>query len=392
MSSVGLKPSQREKLMKAGLYEKTGRTILDKKVVTALSSLDDIAEKATEEAGKAGKVIGDVVGAVDDSISALKKQVDSEDVRNLIDETFGFNLARVADKIDETIVKPNAFNDLIGPEVQKMSGLTESFRQRGALSLAQGQAIKGSQRLAAEAERLPKGFQKQVYSIIRDEMTESVSKAKDLSKLLSISADPKTKSQIVKGFIKASSDDALQEATNKITPSQFLEAFKTELDDEFMEAARLSGIDDKMVKDYVDALKSYAVTKSVADAATKRVAVEAGQRQASLTDHLLAMVGFADGGIGKAILFGALNKMARKYGAQGQAVIADRIANFLDNAPGLLKQTSKFTSDAVQAGGLSVGAARGLQELINRENSPAFRLPRLEDSAQGFQLPRNGAR
>lgn len=338
-----LSPDQRQMI---------GRQLIDNKIVTVFSSLDDIAEKSGALKEKSGKAIGDAISNVDDLVSEIKTGIkndsilpglDSSAKQNAIqylDDNFQFNMKRVGEKI-RNLADSNSDNPLLENEVKKLYSIADGFVSKPSKTLGTGNIIKGTQGKATrfQSETVPESFKKQVYGIIKTELEDVIAKTGNLESELS----------------KISGKNIGSELRIPERNAAALEAYKS-------------------------AKNTYQAAKVTEDVAFKRIGQQQNLRSVSLTDTIAAAGGFAQGGPVTAVTLGALNKIARKYGASVQSISADKLANGIEAAisksPELLKQASPLLAEAAKKGNASVIAVHAMlmkkpeyRDIMERQNS-----------------------
>lgn len=315
---------------KAGTMHSTGRQLLDKKIVTAFSSLEDVAERAGKVKGAAGKAIGDALGNVDDLVADSKKLVDSgkllsgasdkvkQEFKKQLDETYQFNMSRIGERIRKEVIKPNADNPLLKAEMAKLASVADDFVNSSSKTLEAGNIIKGTQGKVTkfESDTMPNAFKKEVYDIIKTELDDIVAKTGTLESALS-----------------KAGGNALGElgdiaARNKAASSA-----------------------------YASAKKTYAAMKSTQDMANKRLGQAQSNRGISLTDTIAGVGGFASGGPVQGLALGAANKFIRKYGSSLKAVGSDKLADILEKSPQALGRFADPLEKAAKNGGPALVAA-----------------------------------
>ncbi len=301
-----------------------GRALLDEKVVTALSSLDDVAERATAGKEAAGEAIGKALSTVDGHVKELVAGIDTGKLlqgatdeqkaiaKKYIADNFQFNMRNVGQRIREELVTPNLDNPLVTNELGKLQKIANGFSGKtaegGAVelrvpkSLEFGNLIKSTQgkQTRFQSETVPEEFKKDVYRIIKEEIENSVGKTGSLeaglSKLTTLAGGPKA--------IGNTSDIASRNA------------------------AALSN--------YKDAKGLYGAMKATERAATDSLGRTNANRTFGLTDTIAGVGGLASGGgPTAAIALGTLNKLGRKYGASLQAVGANNLATAVEAVQGV---------------------------------------------------------
>lgn len=302
--------------------EAIGSTLLDKKVVTALSSLNDVADAAQGLKEDAGNRIGEALKNVDNMVVDAKQRtsqlpISAEDktaVNNFLDENFSFNMKRVGQRIKSEIIQPNANDPTVSGELNKLGALADDFESKPPQSLEFGNTIKGRQGAATKfnSDTIPQMFKKEIYGIIKDELDQTVAKTGNLAAGL-------------RGIMGDVGEFGDIETAN----SAASEAYQ-------------SGKND------------YMAGKVAENAATDRAAKVANNRTAGLSTYIAGAAGLAHGGLVEGAALGALNKVATRFGAPLQAVAADKLADGIEavvsQSPRLLRQISPILEDAASKG------------------------------------------
>lgn len=291
-----LSPEQRQEI---------GRQLLDNKVVTAFSGLDDIAEKSGALKETAGESIGNALSTVDTHVKDLVSGIDSgrilqgasDEQKNIakkyINDNFQFNMRNVGDRIKNELIAPNVDNPLVTNELSRLETLADNFSSKDSKSLGFGNLIKSTQgkQTRFQSDTVPELFKQDVYRIIKEELENSVGKTGNLeygASALGISSNA----------LGGTEEIAMRN-------SQTLGAYK-------------------------DAKDLYGAMKAAENASTSRLGQTNVNRSVSLTDYIAGGAGMASGGPVPAVILGGLNKIARKYGASTQAVTADALASGIE--------------------------------------------------------------
>lgn len=324
VKAAGAMTKEMRDLGKTGQLQQTGRDLLDKKIVTAFASLDDIVERTGALKKEAGKKIGDILGYADDLFQSTVKMIDEGQIlqdlppagkaqaKKLLTENVQFSMKRVGERIKTELVRPNDFNPVLKGEMGKLTSLADDFLERGAVSLKAGNVLKTSQGKATNftSDTVPQAYKKEVYSIIRDELDTAVSKIATLEESLS-------KAGVGIGALSGVDPSAGIVATAK-------------------NAANIPrpGFDPKAIAETYAAAKSdYGVGKRVGDIASKRLGATRSNELIGLKDLAAATAGAAAGGGPGGVALGAASKFMRKYGATLQATGADKLAQILEKSP-----------------------------------------------------------
>lgn len=278
--------------------QQIGRTLLDKKVVTAFASLDDIVDRSGKLKESAGKKIGNALSTVDDHVKDLIGKIDNApgmsdaqkaEAKNLVASKFQFNMQRIGDRIRGELIEPDRANPIVKKELERLSSLADDFSSKDAQTLGFGNFVKSSQgkQTRFASETVPEQYKQDVYRIIKEELEDAVGRTGNLESGLAAFA----KKSI------GSADEAIAKR-NK----QALSGYK------------------KGKAEYMAGLRAE-------DAAQSRLGQANANRTFGLTDYLAGGSALASGMTGaQALAIGALNKAFRKFGASTQAVGADRLA------------------------------------------------------------------
>lgn len=364
-------------LQKKGIEHEVGRALLDKKIVKAFSSLDEIAEATSEAKKEAGKKIGDALGKVDDLVAEAEGLISQgklfgflkgrdgriiangvaltpDQAKQILRDTYQFNMKRVGDRIIDEVVEPNLDNPLVRGEMKKLFAIAKDFQQIPTATLKRANQIKGTQGKLTkfDSDTIPNSFKQEVYDIIKTEIDDIVSKVDNIEDL------------VLKGRI--SFEDIV--AANISGPSQKAK----------QSVARAA---------FEDAKKAYRSLKEAESITLDRLGAEKSNRQFGLTDTIAGVGGLAAGGVPGGIALGVLNKAARKWGASIQASGADKLANILQSAPERLGPFGAALDLAAKNGAKSVIATH--LKLMKDPNYQRI-IEQQQNQNQGFQLPTPG--
>lgn len=329
-------------LEQTGRLHETGRDLLDKKIVTAFGSLDDVANKAIALKKDAGKAIGSALSQVDDLVSSATKSIDEgklfaflpteeaankaglaniptkESAKKYLQDNFQFNMGNVAKRFREEIIQPNLNNPLLSKELNRVSDLADDFSKLGSQTLKSANMIKSAQgkmtRFASES--VPEAFKKEIYSIINTEMENVVSKIGSLEQGI--------------GLASVSSDDIIKGT------------LLTQVFDETKGKAATQA--------YKDAKKAYQTAITVEKMAKNRLGAVRSNRGFGLTDTIMASGGIASGNPVQGLALGGLNNLARRFGSGLKAKGADALADILSKAPNQLGAFGAQLERAATAG------------------------------------------
>lgn len=358
-------------LQKQGRVHELGRQLLDKKIVRAFSTLDDIAEKAGQAKVDAGERIGAAIDQVDDLVVKAKSMIEDEKLfgflptkdgrltvqgmsfskdaaKKAIDDAYQLNMDKISKRIIAEVVEPNLDNPVIRGDVKKIFELAKNFESTPHTTLRKAQEIKSQlgqlakyNKLGSNADNVSAEFNKKVYGIVKEELEDLVGRVSDLEEL------------VLKGRVGV--DDIV--------------------------SANVSGLGRSSAKTAYKAAKAdYKAAKELGDIANSRLSAERSNRQISLTDTIAGVGGFGVGGLPGAIALGAINKFGRKYGASLQAVGVDKLANVLQSAPEKLGAFATVLDKAANSGAKSLVATH-----MSLMKDPNYQ--RILESSGGFQLP-----
>ena len=337
-------------LNNAGFLQDTGRELLDKKIVTIGSSLEDIAERAVAQKEVAGQKIGNAIGEVDNLVATANQMIDSGTLfanasakekataKKYLADNFQFNMENIGKRIEKELIQPNSANPLLRGEMKKMQSLADDFRMQTPQTMVEGLGIKGSQRKITNfnSDTIPQGFKQDIYGIIKEELEGTVAKTANLKNAVEFTnLEPQVEGS---GTIwKNSAMDANQNRLGQLAEAS-----------EGNQSLQAAG--QQAATDYKDANRQYAIMKNTEDMANKRFGAAQSNRENSLTDTIAEGAGLLHGGPIGAVAMGAVNKAMRRYGSSTAAVGADKIADMLESTP---ESFGKF------AGALRQAASRG---------------------------------
>ena len=282
-------------LVDKGMLESTGRELLDSGVVKLGSSLEDIAERAAQMKEVAGEQIGAAIGGADEMIAGAKKMLESGEIfpdatpaqrsriMGYIEETFGFNPSRVADRIRGELIEPNGNDPFLTEEVNKLVKIADNFESktvpvpsigkapkeisvpRGPMTLQEGLGIKGSQRRLTnfDSSTVPQGFKQDLYKIVKEELENSVGNSAKL-----------------------------EQAMKNLTPGEFIEAAESGA----LKGDIMQDLTGTAGQAYKDANRRYAIMARAEEMAKDRMGAAQSNRMMSLTDYIAAGTGAVSGG------------------------------------------------------------------------------------------------
>jgi len=308
----------------------------DTKTVTAFKSLDDIAAKAAENKAITGKEIGNTLDSVDSLVKKAYSLVDEGkfgdipeqakvNLKQAISDKFQFNMASIGNRIESELIQANSSNPLMKGEMSKLADIAADFKSGKPMSLREGNVIKGTQGKITNfnSETVPQSFKQEVYSIIKDEIDQTVGRIGNLEQAI-----------------------AKAEGTTLGT----IDA-----------AARGKSV----LEDYIKSKKDYGALKKTADISAKRLGQLQANRDISLTDTIAAGAGMASGGPANAIAIGALNKLWRQNEATIVGGTARTAARILQTVPDALGPYAPILENAAKVGGVS-GIRAAHQDLLQR--------------------------
>lgn len=360
VKAAGAMTKETRDLRNRGLLNSTGRELLDKKIVTAFSTLDDVAERSKNIMNAEGPKIGEIVKNADDVVKTAKDLISKgqflgelrpkakQALLESIDEDYLFSMRKIGENIDEQLIKPNkGFPNMKG-EVAKLEALRDAYKGLDSVSMKTGHQLKQKEfeliKNKLSSDTVPAAFQKDVYNIIKDELERSVSNVANLE------------TELLGG------------------------------------AANLGAKD--VASNFRNANREFAVAKNVNTMANKRLDQAKGVNQTiGLSDVVLGGAGFA-GGLGGSgdisegakwgLILGALNKGRRTYGASLQAVGADKLAKILARSPDKLGQFGEAIYNAGSKGPLALMATH-----LALSKNPDYQniLQNFEPEARGLRLP-----
>lgn len=314
------------KNMSQGQIRTAGTELLDQGVVTAGSSLRTIADRAEAVKEKAGQAIGHALDSVDGLVAKAKELIDKgaiggglpdrgkQALKDAVDKNFQFNMVKIGQRIEESLIKPNEKNPLLKGELAKLRTIADDFMSSGSVSMREGNVIKGTQGRITNfnSDTVPQGFKKEIYSIIREHLDDVVEKTGNLE------------SAIAMGERGA------------------FGPLNTEVRNKAVSAA------------YQGGKKTYGIAKQTGDIATARLGQTQGQSEIGLKDAVFAAGALASGNPAQAVVLGGASKLARQYGDSVLASGAKVAAELIEKTPQVL---GKF------AGVLEAAAAKGAPSL-----------------------------
>lgn len=361
VKAAGAMTKEMRSLNDKGLLEDTGRDLLDNGIVKLGSSLEDIAEAAAKAKEKAGEAIGAAIEKADEGVNRAKEFISQssffksapeemqKEIIERVGDSFGFSSNKVADRISQELIAPNAGNPMLAGEVKKLQKLVDEFSTGGSKSLKEGLGIKSSQRRLTnfDSETVPQGFKQDVYKIVKEELEAGVGQA-----------------------------SKIDQAVKNLTPDEMADAI---LFGKFKDRTVLSDVAEGPAGEFAKANRQYAIMANTEDMAKKRFGMAQSNREMSPSDYATAGLGMIQGGPVGAVALGALNKAARRYGSSTAAVAANETAKMLEASPQALKTAAGALRDAVSGG----NAAKGTTNLIRdiQRPSPAM-IPQMTDQSK----------
>lgn len=294
--------------------QEIGQALRSNKIVTALSSLDDVAERAGAAKAKAGDAIGNALTTVDNHVKELLTGIDDGSLlqgatdaqraaaKTYIVDNFQFNMQNVGKRIREELIAPNADNPLVKNELSRLTGLADDFSAKDGKSLGFGNLVKGTagKQTKFQSDTVPEEFKQDVYRILKEELETAVGKTGNL-------------------------EAGVSRFTGGTKPIGDI-------------AAR----NNQALTDYKGGKSLYAAMKATEKAATDSLGRTNANRTFGLTDTIAAGAGMTAGGPVPAVALGALNKLSRKYGASLQATGAGKLADGIQAVQGVT--TDKLAS------------------------------------------------
>jgi len=366
--------SMTRKLEKSGRTHDVGRTILDENILSFRAS--DALKKSKDLKKKAGQAIGDATDELDDIIKKAKEQVDKgelfgfvpkggkegflidadgntftrKEIKDLIDDTFGVNMKRVADRIRSNMIEEVKKNPPLRSQLKRLENLADDFEAMGTTSFDRGRIIKSSQGKLTkfDSEAVPQAFKKRLYGIIREELEDSAGKLKNLENF------------ITEG--KLSLDDIVN-----------------------FDAARKAGSADELLA----ANKLYGKSVDIENLAQNLEAAVKTNRDIGLRDVILAAGGFSALGP-SGLLLGLATNLSRKYGSQAAAIGLDKLAKVgakvsKSRFGQILEEAARKSPNAFIATHISLRANEPeYKKILNQSNNRNFGIP--EPSGQ-FGIP-----
>lgn len=357
------------KTMDSDEVQNIGRFVLENKLVTTFSNLDDTLKKVATLKDDVGAGIGKAISSVDDLINDAKSLVDADAFGKLnpasknalkrqIDDGFAFNKKKIAERIRKELIDPNSGNPILSAQMTSLERIAKGFDSQKAASLAEGLVIKGSQRKVTnfDSDSVPNAFKKELYDIVKSELDESVGKI---------------------GFLESAVAKASGKAIGKI--------------DAFARG--------KSLKEQYQALnKKYFQLSKIEDISADRLAQQRANRAISLSDYIVGGAGLTGGAAltyaspmagASAIVLAGLNKIVRTYGDNAAAVGANNIAEMMLKSPQAMQKWSALLTDAATQGSVALTATH----LMLMKNDPEYKslaegsLPGLRPPSQGLTIP-----
>lgn len=288
--------------------QQIGQQLRDSKIVTAFSSLDDVAERSAAAKESSGQAIGKAIDTIDDHVKGLISGIDSGKIlqgasdqqkavaKKYVSDNFQFNMQKVGERIRSELVEPNSDNPLIKNELARLTGLADDFSSKGAKSLSFGNYIKSTQgkQTRFQSETIPEEFKQDVYRILKEEIENTVAKTGNLE-----------------GGIAALTGNGTS-------------------------LGNVAARNKQALGDYEGAKKLYGAATSAEKAATDSLGRTNANRTFGLTDYLAGLGGMGmTGEPVTGITLGVLNKAARKYGASTQMAAAGKLADTIKAVQGV---------------------------------------------------------
>jgi hypothetical protein len=321
---------------------KIGLDAIDQGIVKAFKSVDDIAETATNLKAKSGASIGSAIDSVDNLVAKVKDKIAAgemdeatikkaakqfnmpatkENLIKKIDESYGFDMANIGDRIQKELIDPHmlmtksgeiAPNPTMSKEIAKLQEIANNYRQFGTQKLAAGQKSKQilGKNIKFQSDTVPEGFKKEVYGILADELEQNINKTSAIRDLL---------------------ENKLQ--TNATDKS-------------------------KELADYIAAKRGYQVASIAEKAALGGSGREAAKLPFGLLDYI---AGAATGSPAGAVALGTASKGYRKYQASTSSAAAKKLAEILKKTTTKVKEASETTYKALQSGAPVYGTSAAIR-------------------------------
>lgn len=349
VKASGAMTKQFRELGNKGLLRDQGEWLLKNKVVTAGSSLEDIAERAGAAREKAGKTIGEVVdnvdalrgralGVADELVErgmagagAADRVAARKALRDKINAEFGYNFQNVAAGIRDLAKR----DDQIGAaafhrgKLEFLADVFDDIAKQGPGTLRTGLRNKTEQRrLLKDVDSLGEDYKQEVYDIISRELDRAVANTERLAAGVEKMAAPgaaKTGGAAVRGAGAPPQLPAGPTSDLAIRPPG--------------EPRRAAGLDEieagasDALSRFKAANREYAAAATAEKTANDRLGQVMANRDYGLTTAIATNAGLVTGGAPGAVAMGTINNLARKYGSSVQADFAWKLGTLLERQP-----------------------------------------------------------
>lgn len=350
VKSSGAMTKEYRQLQKNKMLRTQGDYLLDKKIVTPLASLEQIAERSGEARRSAGEVIGGIIDKADGLRSRAAQMLYSEAktpqhqrqakvLAKQLDDSFGYSLSNVADRINQIMQRDRAVAPSVAYHFPKLAKLADAFGSIGSsTSLRVGLRNKTEfRRLMKDVDSLDEQYKQEVYDIVSDELERAVSKIPQLESGVKNLADklsyqPQT---VVSSAKQIGKSDALPAVMDRGTSPK---------------ASVMSEEANDIVNRWRSANRDYAGAAVAQKTAESRLGTVRSNRDYGLTTALATNAGMLAGGAPMAVAMGAFNNFMRKYGSTLQATGYRKIANMLESNPDSFGKYRPQLQQALQKG------------------------------------------
>lgn len=363
----GAKTAEVRELRKKGLLDTHGQWLLERGIVTPLSSLEDVAERSKMIKEKAGEVIGSVIdgadqlrekavagvrqtlGASNPALATPEQLAKLDAVEGMINEEFGYSFNNVADRIEGIIVR----DDKIGAarfHREKLEGLVAEFRrigESGPGTLRDGLRNKTEQRrLLGTVDNLSEDYKQEIYDIISNELERSVSGFERLQ-----SGVQKMYGNVADNMVAgAGVDPRALPAPNLPVPSGPVPVAAG--------PATPVAPEQMVVDQFRQANREYAGAANAQKTAERRLDTVASNRDFGLTTSQALWGGAAAAGsMGAGLAAGVANNFFRQYGSSLQASLFHKAANAVEKGGGAMASRPRL-KEALRKGPTQFVAAQ----------------------------------
>jgi hypothetical protein len=358
----GAKTAEVRELRKKGLLDSHGRWLLERGIVSPLSSLEDVAERSKAIKENAGMVIGGVIdeadrlrgeavtgvraalGATDPALATPEQLSKLAAVEGMINEEFGYSFNNVADRIEQLIAR----DDKIGAarfHREKLEGLVDEFRRIGADgpgTLREGLRNKTEQRrLLGTVDNLSEDYKQEVYDIISGELERSVSGFERLQagvqKMYGNAADNMVAAADVDPRMLPPSTLPVPSGPTPGAPPPSVAG------------APVIPEGQAVVDTFKNANREYAGAANAQRTAERRLDTVATNRDFGLTTGQALWGGAAAGGAPVALAAAVGNNFFRQYGSSLQASLFHKAANVIEKG-GAIGASQPMLKEALRKG------------------------------------------